>query len=114
MKGMLVTKRPFTEDGVIDQELSQGEDTTETAVHPSIEEVTVKVEKEGIKMAVDLEKEDSEEMEIIRTEDKVDLEVAKVKEDSKGLEGDEEMEVVEGMEMVKNSGNKSIHLIKME
>ena len=102
------------EDGVIDQELSLREDTIDMMVQVTFEEVKMKEEEEGIKAVVDLEKEDLEEMEIIKTEVKVGLEEAKVKEGLKGLEGDEEMEVVEGMEMVKNLGNKSIHLIKME
>ena len=97
------------EDGVIDQELSLGEDTIKT-----FEEVIVKEEKEGIKTAVDLEKKDSEEMEITKTEDKTGLEEVKVKEDSKGLVEDEVMEVVEAMEMAKNRRRTLIHLIRME
>ena len=97
---MKVTKRPSTEDGVIDQELSLREYTVEMVV--TFEEVKMKEEEEDIKAVVDLEKEDLEEMEIIKTEVKVGLEEAKVKEGLMGLEQDEAKEVAVGMEMVKN------------
>ena len=97
---MKVTKRPSTEDGAIDQELSLREYTVAMVV--TFEEVKMKEEEEDIKAVVDLEKEDLEEMEIIKTEVKVGLEVAKVKEGLMGLEGDEAKEVAAGMEMVKN------------
>ena len=105
MKDMLVTKRPFTEDGVNDQKLS-------LVAHQIIKVVKVKVAKakEGIKMVVDMEKEDLEEIEIIKTKDKLGLE--EDKEDPEGLEEGEVMEVVEGTEMVKNLENTSTHLIK--
>ena len=74
----------------------------------------LKEAEEGIKMEVVLGKEDSEEMLIILVEDKVGLDEAKIKEDLEGLEGIKEMQVVEGMEMVTNKGNESIHLIRME
>ena len=57
---------------------------------------------------------DSEETENIKTEDKVGLEVVKVKEDLEVMEADKEMEVVVDMEMVKSQESKSTHLIKME
>ena len=41
-------------------------------------------------------------------------EVVKVKEDPEDLEVDEVMEIMKGMEMAENLGNKSTHLIKME
>ena len=107
MKEMQLTKKHSMEDGVIDQELSQGEDTIET-----FGEVMVKEVKEGIKTAVDLVKEDSEEMVINETENKMGLE--EVKEDPKGLVEDEVMEVVEAMEMAKNQRRTLIHLIRME
>ena len=71
-------------------------------VQVTFEGVKMKEEEEGIKAVVDLEKEDLEEMEIIKTEVKVGLEEAKVKEGLMGLEGDEAKEVAVGMEMVKN------------
>ena len=84
-----------------------------------LEEVKAKAGLEEV-----LEKQDSEEVEIIKTGDKVGLEVkvnvkdseglemknkvgleVKVKENPEGLEGYEEMKVVEGMEVVKNQEN---------
>ena len=85
-----------------------------------MEEVKAKAGLEEV-----LEKQDSEEVEIIKTGDKVGLEVkvnvkdseglemknkvgleVKVKENPEGLEGYEEMKVVEGMEVVKNQENQ--------
>ena len=51
---------------------------------------------------------------IIIVKDKVALDEAKIREDPEGLEGIKEMQVVEGMEMVINPGNESIHLIRMK
>ena len=51
---------------------------------------------------------------IIIVKDKVGLDEAKIKEDPEGLEGIKEKQVVEDMEMMRNQGNESIHLIRME
>ena len=104
------------EDGVNDQELSLKEE--------KINIVDGVKMKDDTKVEVVLEKQDSEEVGIIKTGDKVGLEVkvnvkdseglemknkvgleVKVKENPEGLEGYEEMKVVEGMEVVKNQEN---------
>ena len=74
----------------------------------------MKEAEEGIKMEVVLGKEDSEEIMIILVDGKVGLDEAMIKKDPEDLEGIKEMQVVEGMEMVINQGNESIHLIRME
>ena len=85
------------------------------AIHRALGEgEKVKEAEEVIRMEVDLGKKDSEEMLIIVVEGKVGLDEAMIKEDPEGLEGIKEMQVVEGMEMVINQGNESIHLIRME
>ena len=106
------------EDGVNDQELSLREE--------KIDIVDGVKMKEDTKVEVVLEKQDSEEVEIIKTGDKVGLEVkvnvkedpeglemknkvgleVKVKENPEGLGGCEEMKVVEGMEVVINQENQ--------
>ena len=106
------------EDGVNDQELSlKGEE---------IDIVDGVKMKEDTKVEVVLEKQDSEEVEIIKTGDKVGLEVkvnvkedpeglemknkvgleVKVKENPEGLGSYEEMKVVEGMEVMINQENQ--------
>ena len=93
---------------MIDQELTLVEEIILTFVEDG---KTVNPAEEGIKMKVVLEKVDSEEME---TEGKVGLEEFKVKEDPEGLVGDEEVEVMVEMEMMKSQGNISTHSTKME
>ena len=98
---------------MIDQEHTLEEEIIDMAERVTFVEdgKTVKEAEEGIKMKVVLEKVDSEEMEI---EDKVGLEEPKVKEDPEGLVGDEQVEVMVVMEMMKSQGNKSTPSTKME
>ena len=106
------------EDGVNDQEHSLREEKIDIVDGVKL--------KEDTKVEVVLEKQDSEEVEIIKTGEKVGLEVkvnvredpeglemknkvgleVKVKENPEGLGGYEEMKVVEGMEVMINQENQ--------